>query len=1042
MKLKNYSFLMLVLMFLNITFVLAQNKTISGTISDQSGMPLPGVNIIVKGTTTGAQSDFDGNYTINASAGDVLSFTYVGLKAVDITVGASNSLNVTMEEDATALDEVVITALGISKDKKKVGYAIENVGSEILEKSSETNILNAINGRVSGVSITSAGGDVGASSNIVIRGVSSVTGNNQALFVVDGVPIDNTTTFSGGNAGNVAGANRGSDIDFNNVASISVLKGGAATVLYGERGANGVILITTKTGEQNNRLNVDFSTSYTTSTPNRYPKFQDKYARGRNGAYSNVTHWSWGPNYETNPKFPNGTMADINGDGIQTNVGGTPIPQYFDNWKNFFDTGTNLTHNLSLSGGNEKGRFFASATKSDEEGIVPNSENKRFSVLLNGSYNLSDKLSVGGSANFIQTKRRVAASSFNGWGSGLGYFHHMWDINTWNWKDANGNKTWFSGSVPDPLWVVNEENENSLVNRVLGNVNVNYAFSDWFNVSYKLGLDNYTDTRKVFRPISSVNTSGTNPNGPGGAGDGIVNNITSTIVNSDFLITGDGDLTDKIGFGYMVGNNVYDANYESLTTEGVAQILPGFTNITNYTTVTASSYIEHVRILGLFGELTFDYDNTVFLGLTARNDWSSTLPKKNNSYFYPSANLGFIFSNVIDNANWLNFGKLRGSLAQTGKGADAYQIQDVYVRDGDNISGQPRFTISNTSRNPNLLPEISTEWEVGLEMKMFQSKVGLDFTYYNKDTDNQITSVPVPATTGYGFTVINSGLINNKGIEVLLSINDLIDLGELKWGFDFNFSKNENVVKELTEGFGDEIRISGGWWSSTNKVAKVGYSTGTLTGVGYERDPQGNIYIGDDGNPLLAANNVIIGDLNPDWIGNISGNLKYKGFGLNYLLEFKKGGDIVNDSEGWWVYAGLAKSTENRYYPGDPTSTASAIIPGIIKSTGLPNNIAIPLDNNYYQNLISFNDEVLVEDASWIRLRNVALTYDVPSKFLEKTGFHSLQVGLLGKNLWLDTKYDGKDPEVNSRGAGNGSGFDINGAPATKSLTLNVKIGF
>jgi TonB-linked SusC/RagA family outer membrane protein len=1039
MKVKNYV-MMLVLLVFNIASVLAQVKKISGTISDLSGMPLPGVNIIVKGTTIGAQSDFDGNYTISASAGDVLSFTYVGLKTVEITIGTSNTLNVTMEESATALDEVVITAMGISKDKKKVGYAIESVDAETLEKSSETNILNALNGRVSGVNITSAGGDVGASSNIIIRGTSSVTGNNQALFVIDGVPIDNTTTFSEG--GNVAGANRGSDIDFNNVASISVLKGGAATVLYGERGANGVILITTKTGEQNDKLNVNISSSYTSSVPNRYPQFQDKYARGRNGAYSNVTHWSWGPSYASNPLFPSGTRLDINGDGIQTDVGGLPIPQYFDNWKNFFETGHSLTNNISLSGGNEKGRFFASATKTDEEGIVPNSENKRFSTLINGSYNLSEKLSVSGSANFIQTKRSVSPSSFNGWGGGLGYFHHMWDIKSWQWKDANGNKTWFSGLVPDPLWVVNEENEDGIVNRVLGNVNVSYAFSDWFNVSYKLGLDNYSDTRKMFRPISSVNTAGANPNGPGGAGDGYVNNITSTILNSDFFITGDGDITDKIGLSYLVGNNVFDSKYESLTTTGTAQILPGFTNITNYTTVTASSDINNLRVIGLFGELTFDYDDTFYLGLTARNDWSSTLPKANNSYFYPSANLAVIFSKLIDNADWLTFGKIRASLAQTGKGADPYQIQDVYVRDGDNISGQPRFTISNTARNPNLVPEISTEYEFGLEMKMFQNRVGLDFTYYNKDTDDQITSVPVSNTTGYGFTVINSGLINNKGIEVLLSINDLIDLGEFKWGFNFNFTKNENVVKELTEGFGDEIRISGGWWSSTNKVAKVGYSTGTLTGIGYDRDENGNIYIDDNGNPLLAANNVIIGDLNPDWIANINGNFKYKGFGLDFLLEFKKGGDIVNDSEGWWVYSGLAKSTENRYYPGDPNATASNIFPGIIKSTGLPNNIAIPLDNNYYQNLISANDETMVEDASWVRLRNVALTYDVPSKYLEKTGFHSLQLGIQGKNLWLDTRYNGKDPEVNSRGAGNGSGFDINGAPATKSYSFNVKIGF
>lgn len=1029
----------LVLLFFNITIVLGQEKSVQGTISDVNNVPLIGVNIIVKGTTNGTQSDFDGKYTIKVSPGDILSFTYVGLKTEERTVGSGNTMNVTMHEDASALEEVVVTAMGISKDKKRVGYAIESVGSEVLERSAETNILNALNGRVSGVNITSAGGDVGASSNIVIRGTSSISGGNQALFVIDGVPIDNSTTFGGGN---VAGANRGSDIDFNNVATISVLKGGAATVLYGERGANGVILITTKTGEQNDRLNVNVSSSYTISEPNKYPEFQNSYARGRNGAYSNVTHWSWGPSYASNPTFPAGTNLDINGDGILTDVGNQAIPQYFDNWKKFFNTGDSFTNNIALSGANDKGRFYTSATKTDQTGIVPNSENKRFSVLLNGSYNLSEKFKVGASANFIQTKRTVSASSFNGWGDGLGYFHHMWDIETWSYKDANGNKTWFSGSNADPLWVVNEENEKSLVNRVIGNINASYTFSDWFNVSYKLGLDNYSDVRKSFRPISSVNTAGTNPNGPGGAGDGWVTNITSTQLNSDLFITGDGDVTEKFGFSYLVGNNVFDSKYETLTTTGTSQILPGFTNITNYTTVTAANNISNQRIIGLFGEFTFDYDNTYFLGITARNDWSSTLPSDNNSYFYPSANLSVIFSKLIDNAEWLNFGKFRGSIAQVGKSAIPYQIQDVYVRDGANIGGQPRFTVSNISRNPNLLPEISTEWELGLEMKMFENKVGLDFAYYIKDTDNQFASVPVSNTTGYGSTIINSGLINNKGIEVLLSINNLIDLGEFKWGFDFNFTKNENVVKELTEGFGDQIVIGTGWWSSTSKVAKVGYSTGTIIGVGYDRDAQGNIYVDDNGTPLLAADNIILGDTNPDWIANMSGNFSYKGLGLNLLFELKKGGDIINDSEGWWVYSGLSKTTENRFYPGDPNSTASAVIPGIIKSSGLPNNIAIPLDNNYYQNLVSFNDETLVEDASWFRLRNVALTYDFSGEMLKKIGFHSLQIGVIGKNLWLDTKYSGKDPEVNAYGAGNSSGWDINGAPATKSYTFNVKIGF
>jgi len=447
--------------------------------------------------------------------------------------------------------------------------------------------------------------------------------------------------------------------------------------------------------------------------------------------------------------------------------------------------------------------------------------------------------------------------------------------------------------------------------------------------------------------------------------------------------------------------------------------------------------------MGIFADVTFDYKDYLYLGLTARNDWSSTLPSDNNSYFYPSANLGFIFSKLVD-SKFINYGKLRGSIAQTGKSADPYQIQDVFVKAGDNVLGTPQFTTSNLSRNEALKPEISTEWEIGTELKMLDSKISLDFTYYNKLSTDQILQTPTGVTTGFSSQVINAGDIRNKGVEVLLSFNDLFKVADdFKWGVNFNFTKNTNEVETLADGFTDQIVIADGWWSTTQRVARVGQSAGTIVGVGYQRDDAGNILVGDNGLPLLTEDKIVLGDIFPDWKLGINTNLKYKNIGLSFLFDIKKGGDVINDSEGWWVYSGLAKSTEDRFYSlNDPNANATTIIDGVNANTGQANDVAIPLTNGYYHDYVSFNDEALVEDASWVRLRNISLSYDFPKKILDQIGFTNLQVGVTGTNLWLDTKYNGKDPETSGYGSGNSTGWDINGAPSTKSYTFNIKLGF
>ena len=1015
----------------------AQEKTISGTVTDESGA-LPGVSVLIKGTTTGTETDFDGKYVIKAKTGDVLVFSFIGMKTVNRSVGVSNTINVTMAEDANVLDEVVVTALGIKRDKQALGYATQQVDSESLEKggAGDTNIANALNGQVTGVNIVGASGDVGSPTSVIIRGTSSLTGSNQALFVVDGVPINNESFGNVGGGDEISSVNRAGDIDFTNVESISVLKGGAATVLYGERGANGVILITTKKGTGSDKLNINVNSSYSLANPNKFPEFTQKFARGRNGGYSNVTHWSWGPAYANNPKFAPGTNVDLNGTGTAVDVGGQAIPYHANNYERWFNTGTTATNNISLSGSNDKGNFYTSYTRIDQEGIVPNSSLLRNSFNINGSYNLSDKISFGANVNFVRSETNKAASGVNGWGDGLGYWHHMWDVTNRPWKDANGQKTWFSNSVPDPNWIVYEDNQLSEVNRIFGNINFNYAISKWFNLGFKLGIDTFTDLRKRYRPSSAVQSAAR-------LGDGYEFSGNATDLTTQLSLSGQGEISEDIGVSYMVGTSIFESRYKSLSTLGSTEILPNFYTLDNYVTITANPYIENYRLIGLFGDVTFDYKDYLYLGFTARNDWSSTLPSDNNTFFYPSANASIIFSKLLESKDVINYGKFRASIAQTGKSAPAYRIQDVFVKNGNNVLGLPQFTASNLARNPNLKPEVSTEYEFGLDMKFLESKIGLDLTYYNKLSSDQILNATVGPTTGFGSTVINGGDIRNSGIELQLSVRDLFKISDdFNWGVNLNFTKNKNRVETIADGFVDQVVIGNGWWSSTQRVARVGHSAGLIIGKGYERNANGDILVADNGNPILG-DGKILGDVFPDWNLGVNTNLSYKNFNLSFLFDIRKGGDVINDSKGWWVYSGLSKFTENRFYSnGDTNANATTVIKGVNATTGAANNVAIPLTNNYYHAFVSFNDEELIEDASWVRLRTVSLSYSLPKEYLQKIGLSNLQFGIIGNNLWLDTNYSGIDPEVSGRGVTNNSGYDINGAPSTKSYTVNVKFGF
>lgn len=1044
MKTKFSGILTLLLAFV-VHLSFAQEKTISGVVSDPSGLPLPGATVLVKGTTSGTSTDFDGNYSIRATQGATLVFSFVGYRSQEVPVNSKTKIDVTLQEDAQALDEVVVTALGLSKEERTLGYSAQSVKADDVIKGGQSNLVNALNGKVAGVNIINSNGAPGSSANIVIRGSSSISGSNQPLFVIDGLPISNNTdngselgvldgtTFE--DYGETVGTNRAADIDPNDIASVTVLKGGAATAIYGSRAANGAIIITTKKGKAGAGLNVTLNTSFSIEKVNKIPEFQYGYSRGRGGDYSNVTHWSWGPAYADNPVFPAGTNTDLDGDGIAEDVSGQALPLVRDNYKNFWDEGQTLQTSVSVSGGDEKGNFYTSIGRFDQQGIVQNSEYERINATIKGEYNITDKFKIGGYATYANSGTVGIQGGDTGY-AGIGYYHHIWDVRSRKWKDAEGNRTWFSSAVAEPQWVVNEELENSEVNRFIGSMNFAYEFTDWLKLSYRAGIDTYSDDRNLVRPISSVNTTNN-------AGDTYEIRINNKDFNSDLLLTGKIDVTEDFGVSYILGNNVYESLYDRLYVKGDGLSVRGFTDISNGIAITSNNITNRQRTIGVFGELSLDYKDTYFLSVTGRNDWSSTLPKGANSFFYPSISGAVVISELINDQDWLSFAKIKGSWAELGNDSEGlYATSDVYAKRDPNVLGNPKFTVSNVQGNPNIKPEISSTWELGTELRFFDNLFNVDFTYYNRSTIDQVVQVPLSSTTGYAAYYDNAGKIVNKGIEAIVSFNDIFRKSDLNWDLLFNFTKNDSEVISIPDGL-DEIIIGYGYFNAANIVARPGLPYGTFVGSGYKRNDDGVLLLSDDGLPQTATENLVLGDPNPDWVLNINNSISYKGLTLSATMEFKKGGEILNDSEANFKFYGLSKSTENRFYGANqPNSNATAVFNGIIESTGEVSDVAAPLTNDYYQALNAQVDEANIEDASWVRLRNISLSYSLPSKWLKNTGFNGIDVTLNGRNLWLDTKYKGVDPETNALGAGNVQGVDFVNAPGTKSYGLAVKLKF
>lgn len=1035
---------------------MAQDRTISGTVIDkETNTGLPGVTVAVKGTPTVATStDINGAYTLSVPAtATALEFSFIGYRKVERTIGSESSISLTLEPDAKELGEVVVTALGLEKEKRSLGYATQELDTEEITQGRDRSVLNSIQGKVAGVQITSQSGGVGSSTRVVIRGTKSFGGNNQALFVVDGIPIDNSSINTGDALNNgVDAGNRANDINPEDVESMNILKGPAAVALYGSRAANGAIIITTKKGKdaasRNKKAEITLSSSYVFENVLKLPDFQNEFGQGFFGGEDLRENTSWGPKFDGVVR-PWGSIVNNQQRLREYNA----LP---DNVKEFYETGSVFTNTLSLDGGNETSSYRISLSDLKQKGVVPNTEYNRNTVSFSGSTKLTNKFNSTASITYTKSGGDLAIS-----GQGNSVFNQLIqtprNISILELKDYmnpfNDLEGYYSPFTENPYWILNENKYTNDVNRLLGNVQLGYDLNDNFKIMGRIGTDFYNDRRFQFvrvRDAEGINAGYRN-------NDGEIVNASYFVreLTSDIMASYNKDLTEDLNLNVLVGHNINQRETSNLSTSATQLAFnTRFDNLSNNSgTYTSAGSRTMRRLYGIYSTVDLGFRDYLFLGLTARNDWSSTLPKENRSFFYPSVNTSFVFTEALgltDN-NIISFGKIRANYAQVGLDAPVYVIDPVFrsgnITDGYQdtdldfpLGGVAGYEQGNVIGNPNLQPEITKSWEVGADMRFFDDRVNLDVSYYSARHTEQIVAVPVAPSSGYTAQYINTGLMTNKGIELLLSVTP-IRTNDFNWTISANYTKNKNKVEEL---FGDtkEISIQDGnqtTLSDAALIARVGEPYGSFRVQAYRRDPQGRIVVGEDGLPLYAAENIIKGNIQPDYLAGLTNTFSYKNLTLNVVFDTKQGGEFYSRTASTMRFAGTDPLT--LYNDRNPF-----VIPNSVVASGdnfVENTVPIT-NNTLYQYWGNLPQETNIIDASYVKLREVSLRYVLPSNLLGKLPFGNVELGISGRNLliWTPDENTYVDPEQNTFGNGNIQGYDFSGSPTTRSYGANIRVTF
>ncbi len=1034
---KKLLLLFVLFVFTGITALFAQTKVITGTVTSavQGEGAIPGVTVQVKGTTVGTVTDINGKYSLpvpqNATT---LIFTYIGMKKQEVEISGRSEVNAVLESDILGLDEVVVTALGISREKKALGYSVQDVTGDEIAKAKETNVINSLQGRVSGAQITATSGAVGASSRIVIRGVSSLSGNNQPLFVVDGIPIDNSNFGDTG----TDGVNKGSgaaDINPDDIETMTVLKGANASALYGSRASAGVIVVTTKKGKKGEKLTIDLSNSTTFETPLRLPDFQNKYGQGNGGAFSYVdgagggindgVDESWGPQLDAGLMIPQFSSVDENGVAQPA-----PWISHPNNVKDFFDVGHTVTTSVSLTGGTDKSSFRLSFTNLNQKGMVPNTDFKKNTLSFSASTNPIDKLTFSASGSYI------GAKSDNQPGYGYSANNVMQQF-TWTGRqvdykllrdkqyNADGSIFNWNHNYHNNPYMTLYENLNTLDrDRLIGNATVSYQFTPWLSAYIRTGGDIYSNATSERKFVGDMDY----PRGNYYEASRLFREI-----NSDFLVTFEKQIGADFNFSLNVGGNRMDRRYQSNTGEAPELAIPGVYNVANSAvTPKVSNYHSLKRVNSLLGFGQLGYKNALFLDYSLRNDWSSTLPEKHNSYMYPAISLSAVLNDLIGfESKTLSFAKLRASWAKVGGDTDPYSLlPTVSFGDGWNAGTKLlNLAVPNTLPNAELKPQMNESLEFGADLRFFMDRVRLDLTYYQQKSINQIVSIAVSAASGYTNKMVNAGRIDNKGLEVLLAITP-VKRGDFQWDITLNWSKNKNEVVELAEGI--EQFLLGSYWS-LQVLAVPGEAYGVLYGYDFERDNNNNV-IFYDGLPNQGSLKSL-GNVTPDWMGGVLNEFSWKGLNASFLIDMKHGGDLYSMTTTWGRYAGALEETL------------------IGREGGIVGEGVMPVGDGYATNTVvadceqfnkaSYTSDIAyssVFDASYIKLREIRLGYTF--KKIGNLPIKDLNISAVGRNLAiLSTNVPHIDPET-AFSSGNVQGLEFGQLPSARSIGFSIGCKF
>lgn len=1051
----------------------AQDKTISGTVSDNTGS-LPGVSVSVKGTTTGSETDFDGKYSIKTKVGDVLVFSYLGYKTVEITVGDSNVIDVTLVEGGEILDEIVVTAQGIKREKKALGYAVSEVKAKQLEQRSEGDIGRLLTGKASGVNIQTQSGVSGSGTSILIRGMSSFSGSNQPLFVVDGVPFSSDTNAQGSFVDGNNGSSRFLDIDPNNIESVNVLKGLAAATLYGTQGRNGVILITTKsgsTGRGAKKQEITITSSVFLNEIASVPNYQNEWGGGFDQAFG----WffsNWGPSFNRDGPGGWGSSSAFDANGTlehpySTAAPTTGIPQAFPEfagaryeWRpynsvpDFFRTGVVKSNNINIRSSSDDGKMSYNINYGnlDDEGFTPGNSVGRNTLSIGGNAKLSNKFTISGTMNYAKTNFKsppVAASyGSNVAGENASVFGNLFytprsvDLMGLPFQNPiTGESVYYrqNNSIQHPLWTVANAGNTQITNRVFGNAAITYALNDNININYQFGFDTYSENNSNYSNRGGKTGSVANQSGVYQTW-----NNTKTINNHRFTLNGNYDLSDDFDLNFTVGLDSRGDTYERSGVSSTGQQVFGVLRHFNFAVQDEIQFSQNRNIVGAFAQADLGYKDLAFLTLASRTDWVSNLTQENRSITYPSASISFLPSKAIEfiqESDAINFLKVRAGYGTSASFPTGYPIASTLTLNTQTFNtDQGIDVVSNTTSsflgNPNLKPERLDELEFGLEGSFFDNRINLDFSIYKRITKDLIVDRPLDPTSGFDSTQTNIGEIENDGIEIDLTYDVIRNDGDgLNWSANFNWSTSEAIVTDL--GLDTDIVIFAGFTNLGN-AAIEGESLGTMIGSAIARDDNGQFRVNGAGSYVVQTGNNIIGDANPDFTFNISNQISYKNFNLGFLFNWIQGGDMYSQTIQTLLGRGVVSQE-------GIDRANSFILPGV-NPAGDTNTTQINNSTYYFSNVLYGPDEMGIYDATVFRLQEVSLGYSLPSSMLEKTPFGTLSITFSANNLWYFTpnmpENTNFDPNVAGLGVGNGRGFEYLNGPSSRRYGLSVKASF